>query len=80
MSIERLKEVRDEVIATGHGLYLESTQKLLAAIEEHILQPVKSATKKVKEEAASAEVVTVAPRFWPERPASVFGVPAETLT
>jgi hypothetical protein len=56
MSIEKLKSVRDEVVATGHGLYLESTKKLLAAIDEHIaeLAPVKAKVKKAAEAVENA--------------------------
>jgi hypothetical protein len=52
MSIENLIKVRDEVIATGHGLYLECTQKLLKAIDEHVATPVAVETKVVKAKAA----------------------------
>lgn len=58
MSIEKLKDVRDEVVATGHGLYLESTQKLLTAIEEHISSPVIGETEVVKAKVKKAATVT----------------------
>jgi hypothetical protein len=47
MSLERLKAVRDEVVRGEIGLHLEVTQKLLAAIDEHL----KEAKADVKHEA-----------------------------